>query len=133
MYYCGKSLNTIKGVLGIHYVTCTNCIKNGDNYLNFFKITDTPIDGAEKTNLSIPQIIDLIDTKKTEMLKKTSSSKFSKSISIKKENEEEIKEFSSITATVNYLQSKGIIANRNQITKFLDSGKPYKGYIFSRS
>jgi len=133
LYYSGKSLNVIKGILGIHYATCTNCIKNGDSYLNLFKITDTPIDGAEKTNLSIPEIINLIDIKKTEMLKKTSSSKFSKSVSIKKENEEEIKEFFSITAAVNYLKSKDIKVDRNQITKFLNTGKPYKGYIFSRS
>jgi hypothetical protein len=27
--------------LGIHHTTCTNCIKKGDSYLNFFKITNT--------------------------------------------------------------------------------------------
>ncbi|UKA47934.1 hypothetical protein D8B26_M00660 (mitochondrion) [Coccidioides posadasii str. Silveira] len=103
--YRDKSLNAIKGVLGIHYVTCTNCIKNGESYLNFFKIRDTFIDGATKTNLSISEIVDLID--KIEILKKTS--KFSKSI--KKENEEEIKEFSSITAAVNYLKGKDVDRN----------------------
>lgn len=55
LYYCGKSLNQIKSNLGIHYATCTNCIKNGDSYLNFFKITDTPIEGAFEANLSFPE------------------------------------------------------------------------------
>lgn len=67
------------------------------------------------------------------MLKKTTSSKFSKPISIMKENEEEILEFSSISAAVKYLKNKNIIVDRNQIPKYLDSDKPYKGYIFTRS
>lgn len=70
LYYCGKSLNAIKGVLGIHYATCTNCIKNGESYLNFFKITDTPVNGAVKINLSIPEIINLIEKKKQKCKKK---------------------------------------------------------------
>ena len=38
LYYSAKSLNEIKGVLGIHAETISNCIKNGDTYLGFFKI-----------------------------------------------------------------------------------------------
>lgn len=133
LYYSGKSLRVIQGVLGIHHETCTNCIKNGDIYLGFFLITDTPEDEAEKPKLSLPEIVDLMATKRMEMLKKTSSSRFSKSIIIKKENEEENMEFSSIIAAVNYLKSKDIVASRDQIAKKFDPGKPYKGYIFSKA
>lgn len=91
------------------------------------------MDEAEKTKLSLPEIVYLIATKRTEMLKKTSSSRFSKSIIIKEENGEENKEFPSIIASVNYLKSKGIVADRDQIAKRLDTGKPYKGYIFSKA
>ena len=38
LYYTSKSLNQIKGDLGIHHTTCTNCIKKDDSFLNFFKI-----------------------------------------------------------------------------------------------
>lgn len=117
LHYCGKSLNQIRSNLGIHYATCTNCIKNGDSYLNFFKITDTPIDGASEANLSFPELVDLFSTKKEEFLKITSRSKFSKPVIVKGEDEEETQEFSSITAAVNFLKNKDIQVNRDQITK----------------
>ena len=117
LYYCSKSLNQIKSNLGIHYATCINCIKNGDSYLNFFKITDTPIKGAEITSLSFIELVDFFTTKKEEFLKITSRSKFSKPVIIRSENEEETLELSSITAAVKFLESKNIKANRDQITK----------------
>ena len=83
LYYSSKSLNQIKGNLGLHYTTCTNCIKKGYSYLNFFKITDTLIDGAKIANLSLSELVDLISTKKAEFLKNTSSTKFSKPVIIK--------------------------------------------------
>ena len=117
LYYCSKSLNQIKSNLGIHYATCINCIKNGDSYLNFFKITDTPIKGAEITSLSFIELVDFFTTKKEEFLKITSRSKFSKPVIVRSENEEETLELSSITAAVKFLESKNIKANRDQITK----------------
>lgn len=52
LFYASKSLNQIRGDLGIHYATCTNCIIKGESYLNFFRITNTPIEGAIKANLN---------------------------------------------------------------------------------
>ena len=77
--------------------------------------------------------MNLFSTKKEEFLKITSRSKFSKPVIVKGENEEETQEFSSITAAVNFLKNKDIQVNRDQITKWLNTGKPYKGYIFSRA
>ena len=59
LYYSSKSLNQIQGDLGIHPNTCKSCLK-GNNYLNFFKITDTPIEGANRVNLSIAELSSLI-------------------------------------------------------------------------
>ena len=133
LYYCGYSLNEIKGVLGIHYATCTNCIKTGNSYLDFFKISTYYLDSAEKTKLTLQELLDLIDTKKKEALKKSSSAKFSKTVVIRKEDEQQTLEFPSITITVKYLNSIGIHADRNQLAKHLDTNKPYKGYIFSKA
>jgi len=104
-----------------------------ENYLNFFRITDTLIDGAEKTNLNLSELVDLISTKKAEFLKSTGSAKFSKSVTIKSIENGETNEFSSITAAVEYLKSKNILADRNKISKWLDTGKPYKAYIFQKN
>lgn len=43
LYYSSKSFNQIKGDLGIHIITCKNCIKTGQLFLDFFKISDSPI------------------------------------------------------------------------------------------
>ena len=133
LYYCGYSLNEIKGALGIHYATCINCIKTGKSYLDFFRISTDYLDRAEKTKLSLQGLLDLIDIKKKEALKKSSSAKFSKTIIIKEENQEQRQKFSSITMTVKYLNSIGIHVDRNQLAKHLDTNKPYKGYIFSKA
>ena len=65
LYYCGCSLNEIKGALGIHYATCTNCIKTGDSYLDFFRISTDYLDRAEKTKLSLQELLNLIDMKRS--------------------------------------------------------------------
>jgi len=133
LYYCGNSLHGIKGALGIHYATCTNCIKTGNSYLDFFKITMNFSDGAERTKLSLQELLELIDRKKKEVLQKRTSIKFSKAILIRKEDQEQTLEFSSITMTVKHLKSIGAHADRNQIAKYLDTGISYKGYFFSKA
>uniref|UniRef100_UPI0030E565F2 hypothetical protein n=1 Tax=Dematophora necatrix TaxID=2751867 RepID=UPI0030E565F2 len=133
LYYCGTSLHGIKGALGIHYATCTYCIKTGNSYLDFFKITTNFLNGAERTKLSLQELLDLIDRKKKEVLQKRTSIKFSKAILIRKENQEQTLEFSSITMTVKHLKSIGVHTDRNQIAKYLDTDIPYKGYFFSKA
>lgn len=133
LYYCGCSLNEIKGALGIHYATCTNCIKTGDSYLDFFRISTDYLDRAEKTKLSLQELLNLIDMKREEALRKSYSAKFSKAVIIREENQEQTLEFPSITMAVKYLRSLGITADRNQLAKHLDTNKPYKGYIFSKA
>lgn len=81
LYYSAKSLNQIQGDLGIHPNTCKSCLK-GNNYLNFFKITDTPIEGAVPANFTVADLASLILEKKTLFLSSSSKAKFSKSLSI---------------------------------------------------
>ena len=132
LYYCGYSARSA-GALGIHYATCINCIKTGNSYLDFFRITTDYLDSVKKTKLSLQELLDLIDMKKKEALKKSSSAKFSKTVIIREENQKQTLEFPSITMTVKYLNSIGIHADRNQLAKHLDTNKPYKGYIFSKA
>jgi hypothetical protein len=54
LYYSSKSFNQIKGDLGIHITTCKNCIKTGQLFLDFFKISDSPIEGATLIFLNLP-------------------------------------------------------------------------------
>lgn len=90
------------------------------------------MDTAEKTKLSLEELLELIDSKKKEVLKIRTRAKFSKAIIIRKEGQEEILEFPSIIAAVRYLNTLDIRADRNQIAKHLDTGISYKGYIYSK-
>lgn len=61
LYYSSKSLSQIQGDLGIHPNTCKSCLK-GNNYLNFFKITDTPFEGAVLANFTVTEVASLISS-----------------------------------------------------------------------
>ena len=72
LYYASKSLNKIQGDLGIHPNTCNNCLKEGKITLNFFKITNTLIEGASLANLTTLELASLIAEKKTQYLSNSS-------------------------------------------------------------
>lgn len=129
LYYSSKSLNQIQGDLGIHPNTCKSCIK-GNNYLNLFKITDTPIQGASPANLSLGELASLISEKKMLSLSTTTRAKFSKPLIVKEVETGETLEFPSIISMVNHFKYLNITMDRNKIGKLLNTGKPYNGYIF---
>jgi hypothetical protein len=132
LYYSSKSFNQIKGDLGIHITTCKNCIKTGQLFLDFFKISDSPIEGAIKADLSFSELTNLISEKRKIFLSQTFKKTNSLAITIKDTETGEIFEFSSIIATVRYFKSKNITVDRNIIAKCLNTNKPYKGYIYSK-
>lgn len=74
-------------ILRTHHETCTNCIKTGESYLDYFKITDTPILDAVQSDLTLPEVLELLEDKRKEILKKNTKIKFSKAIKVRKENE----------------------------------------------
>lgn len=133
LYYTSNSLNKIKGDLGIHHNTCINCIKKGDSFLNFFKITNTLIEGAKKSNLNISDLASLILEKRKLFLSKFFKEKVSLPIIIEEVKTGESLNFSSIVSAVSYLKSINIKTDRNLITKYLDTGKSYKGYYFYKT
>ena len=55
----------------------------------------------------------------------------SKPITIKEVTTGNIRDFSNILSLVSYLEEINNKINRNTITKYLNSGKPFKGYLFN--
>ena len=98
LFYVSKSLNQIRGYLGIHYATCTNYIVKGENYLNYFRITNAPIEGAIKANLNNSELANLISEKRKLFLSDTLKYKVSSPITIKDAEIGESFEFPSIVA-----------------------------------
>lgn len=130
LYYTSKSLNQIRGDLGIHHNTCANCIKNGNSYLNFFKLSDIPLEGVNKANLSNSELVNLISEKKSQFLKDTSKLKFSVLVTIKDIETGKTSMFPSILDVVKHFESKNVKVDKNKIAKCLKTGEVYKGYIF---
>ena len=129
LYYYSKSLSQIQDELGIHPNTCKSCIK-GNNYLNFFKITDICIKNAKPANLSTHELTNLIYEKRKEFLSSTYKTKFSQVIFAKNIETEEILEFPSILSAVDYFKNNNITVDRNKISKILNTNEIYKGYTF---
>jgi predicted DNA-binding protein YlxM (UPF0122 family) len=133
LYYTSKSLNQIIGELGIHHTTITNCIKKGNSYLNFFKISNTLTEGAKKANLNLYELANLISEKRKLFLSNSFKKTVSLPITIKDVKTGEYSKFSSILAVVKYLKSINIKSDRNLISKYLDTGKAYKGFFFNKT
>lgn len=129
LYYSSKSLRQIQGDLGIHPSTCKSCLK-GNSYLNFFKITDIPLEGAYQANLSVSEIANLISEKKTLFLSNASRVLFSQPVIVKNVKTGETMEFPSIVSIVNKFKTLNITMDRNKIAKIWNTGKHYNGYIF---
>ena len=58
LYYSCSSFSKLKEDLGIHYTTFKKCLEQGNNSLNFFRITDTLIEDA---NNSVAPRLNLIE------------------------------------------------------------------------
>ena len=57
----------------------------------------------------------------------------SKPITIKEVITGDIKDFPYILAVVSYIESKNNKVNINTIAKYMNTGKPFKGYLFNKT
>jgi hypothetical protein len=132
LYYSCSSFSKLQEDLGIHYSTFKKSLEN--NYLNFFKITDSLIEGAKKSSLNIMELNSLIAEKQTLKNKSiTFSGKRytkSKAITMKEVTTGITKDFPNILSAVSYLEGINKKINRNTVAKYLNTGKPIKGYLF---
>lgn len=65
LYYSCSSFSKLQEYLGIHYSTLKKCLQEENNYLNFFRITDSLIENAKKSSLNIMELNSLIAEKQT--------------------------------------------------------------------
>lgn len=138
LYYSCYSHSKMRKDLGIHYATFKKCLEQGNNYLNFFKITDTLIEDGKNSvasaGLNLIQLNSLI-AEKQELKNKSmtfSGKRYSNSkpITIKEVATGNIRDFTNILAAVSYLEDINNKINRNTIAKYLNTEKPFKGYLF---
>lgn len=143
LYYMSNSFNNLQGDLGIHFDTYSKCVKKeGESYLNYFKISHDFIEGAKKSNLSLLELNSLIAEKKaafkvlqgkamTDNLLKVNP--LTIALTVKQVASGKIYKFSSLTVGAASPPLNEIKVSRQTIAKYLNTGRPYKGYIFSSS
>jgi hypothetical protein len=140
LYYSCDSYSKLQKDLGIHYTTFKKCLQQGNKYLNFFKVTDTLIEDGKNSvataGLNLIELNGLIAEKQAlnrfNNVKDSRATK-SKSITVKEDITGVTMDFPNILAAVSYLESKNNKVNRNTIAKYLNTGKPFKGYLFNET
>lgn len=138
-----NSFNNLQGDLGIHFDTYSRCVKKeGESYLNYFKLTHEFIEGAKKSNYSLLELNSLIAEKKAEfkvLQGKAMTENLLKvnpltiALTVKEVASGEIFKFTSLTVGAASPPLNEIKVSRQTIAKYLNTGKPYKGYLFSSS
>ena len=88
------------------------------------------MENASISNLSISNLTKLISHQRAEYLKSSFSRKLSTAISIEHLQTKQTTKFDSIKEAVLYLKHNNITVDRNKISKILNTGKEYKGYLF---
>lgn len=154
LYYTSNSYSALNSVLRISPESARNCIKTGSLYLGYFSIKPELVPGISDISISLGELKDLLLNKRKEhRLKSLKKGQGSGNIALSVLcNESKLplgggevpdpegqaprggleKDFSSISAACTYLRSEGTVINPTTITKYLDSGKVYKGYLFIR-
>ena len=142
LYYSSISFNQLQSDLRIHFNTYCKCVKEGKKYLDFFIVTHVPIEGAKKSNLSLLELNSLIAKKQTEYNRAKGKSMRGNLINPESQRISitalevatgNILTFPSLTNGAEYIASRDVKVSRWTISNYLNTGKPYQGYIFSKS
>lgn len=130
LYYQSISLSELKSKLSIHPVTVTKYLNKESLFLNYFVLTDKLIVNTNKLNLSLMELNDFLSDKRRLANQEILPKRVSKAITLKEVKSGIRKDFPSLVAVVRYLESKGIKADRNIISKRLDTNNEYHGYYY---
>lgn len=66
LYYSASSSNALKSELKISMDSSINCIRTGDLYLDYFRITKELVPGVDLASISLNDLKDLLETKRQE-------------------------------------------------------------------
>lgn len=107
--------------LKIHHSIINNSIKTNSVYLDKYVFTNEPILGVDTSNLSLEDVISMLDKERLEK-------KGKEVILISEKNNNYRKFFYSIKDCIKFLNTIAP-SNKTTLCRYIDSGKPYQGYI----
>lgn len=136
-YYYSKSIRQMCDDIGISHLTLAKYLDKDFFYLDFFKVTRTPIEGAAKSVLDLSELASFIETKRKQYRKNIldgNKNDSSVPVILTEVASGNIISFPSIFATAEYLETKfDKKVWTKTISRYLDSGKAYKGYMLSKA
>lgn len=109
--------------LRIHHSIFSKSLNTGSYYLDKYAFTDKPIVGAKETNMTATDVCAMLDKDRLEIQKIKA-----RKVCIKSVGGNSTKLFDSISACVTYLNTIAP-SNKSTLYRYINSGKPYQGYI----
>ena len=125
--------------LRIHHSSISRSLKTGELYLGKYIFTDKPVVGVKEIKMSITDINTMLDKDRTELqvfngrkvvLTRVSGAATDLPVGDGLEDSNDKKEFDSIPDTIAYLNTIAP-SNKTTLYRYIESGKPYHGYICS--
>jgi hypothetical protein len=130
LYYSSMQQKDFITNLNIHYVTFNKHLKKGTYYLGKYLFTREPTLNAKISNISIKDLVLLLEKDRVKYNKFKPTNSLSKSVILideKDSNKTEL--FTSLGKCVEFFKSKGLPVTQVTLIKRINTGKIYYGYI----
>jgi GIY-YIG catalytic domain-containing protein len=134
LLYHAKSRIELKRVLKIHPDTCKIYIDSKIPYLNKFILLSFPVSTASISNISIKELVDLMQKERLNSYKLGSRRSVPVELEIKKGNTfiaswYQTLKFDSLTSCIEYLRGLGLTIKRDTLTKYIKIEKVFHNFL----
>lgn len=136
LYYHAKSKIELKRVLKIHTETSKKYVDSKIPYLNKFLLLSYPIPTALISNISIQDLVDIMQKQRQDMYKLGTRRSISVELVIKKGNTyvDSVRSghtlnFDSLTSCIEYLRKLGLTIKRSTLTKYIKDEKIFHNFL----
>lgn len=134
LYYQAKSKIELKRILKIHTETSKKYVDSKIPYLNKFLLLSYPIPTALISNISIQDLVDMMQKERQNMYKLGTRRSISVELVIKKGNTfinswDHTLNFDSLTSCIEYLRKLGLTIKRDTLTKYIKDEKVFHNFL----
>lgn len=140
LYYHAKSKIELKRVLKIHTETSKFYVDSKKPYLNKFLLLSYPIPTALTSNISIENLVDIMQKERQVMYTLGTRRSISVELEIKEGNTfvdscswGHTLNFDSLTSCTEYLRELGLTIKRDTLTKYIKNAKVFHNFLCKKS
>jgi len=134
LYYHAKSKIELKRILKIHTETSKKYVDSKRPYLNKFLLLSYPIYTAFTSNISIDDLVDMMQKERQDMYTLGTRRSISVELEIKEGNTfldswGHTLNFDSLTSCIEYLRELGLTIKRDTLTKYIKDEKVFHNFL----